>query len=258
VAGDTDERRDRIVVTQAQVASLAATFQRTWMRAPTAEELRGLVDDHVTEEILYRRALALGLDRDDVIVRRRMRQKMELLSAELTAAEPSEQELAAFLREHPERFAVPARWSFRQIFFSPERGGEARAAALLRKLREGSAPADPAPLGEATMLPASIAGATERDVADRFGAPFAEWVAAAPPGEWGGPVASVFGLHLVRVERRDPPRTPALDEVRDAVAREWTAERSAEQQQRFYRSLRAGYEIELPELPTPVAATAAP
>jgi hypothetical protein len=255
VSGDPGERRDRIVVTETQVASLAAMFERTWMRAPTAEELRGLVDEHVTEEILYRQALALGLDRDDLIVRRRMRQKMEFLSAELTATEPSEEELSAFLREHPERFAVPARWSFTQIFFSLERGGEARAAALLRELRDGTASADPASLGDPTLLPAAHEGVTELEAADRFGAPFAEGLAAAPEGEWHGPVASAFGLHLLRVVRREPARAPALDEVRDAVAREWAAARSAEQQQRFYRALREGYEIALPELPASPAAT---
>jgi hypothetical protein len=261
VSDDSDGRRDRIVVTEAQVASLAEKFERTWLRPPTAEELRGLVDEHVTEEILYREALALGLDRDDLVVRRRMRQKMEFLSAELTAADPSEQELAAFVSEHAERFALPARWSFAQIFFSPERAGEPRATALLRELRaRPAAPADPASLGDATLLPAALERATAREVSDRFGAPFADALAAAPEREWHGPVASAFGLHLVRVDRYEPARAPALEEVREIAVREWADQHRDEQQQRFYRALRAGYQIDLPdlpELPAGPAATAA-
>lgn len=250
VSGDAGERPDRIVVTEAQVANLAAGFERTWMRPPTRAELRGLVEDYVTEEILYRQALALGLDRDDLIVRRRMRQKMEFLTGELAAAEPDEAELAAYLREHPESFAVPARVTFRSVFLRPEQeeaGAGARATELLERLRADGKALDPAALGDPTLLPSAMQRVTTREIADRFGADFAEALEQAPEGEWSGPVASAYGLHLVRVEAREPAREPALDEVREQVRREWSAQQHAVEQQRFYRTLRDGYQIELPE-----------
>jgi hypothetical protein len=250
IGSDTGERPDRIVVSEQRVESLAATFARTWMRPPTEDELRGLVDDYVIEEILYRKALALGLDRDDLIVRRRMRQKMEFLTAELDAAEPTEEELAAFLREHPDRFALPARLSFTQVYVDPERSEtapETRAAALLQRLRgDGLGAVDPASLGDATLLPPVLEEVTAREVADRFGVAFSEALLAAPVGAWHGPVESAFGLHLVRVQARVPSRASALDQVREEVARELAAEHRARTQERFVRSLREGYEIELP------------
>jgi hypothetical protein len=249
VGGDTAEPPDRIVVSGQRMESLAATFERTWMRPPTEQELRGLVDDYVIEEILYREALALGLDRDDLVVRRRMRQKMEFMTAD-DAAEPTEQELAAFLREHPDRFALPARLSFAQVYLDPERSTtppEERVAALLERLRaDGDGTREPASLGDTTLLPSALEDVTTREVADRFGAAFADALAGAPDGAWHGPVESGFGLHLVRVDARVPARAPALDEVREQVARELEAERRVRTQERFQRALREGYEIELP------------
>jgi hypothetical protein len=259
VSDGDDQRPDRIVVSEQHVAMLAETFARTWLRPPTEAELRGLVDDYVIEEILYREALALGLDRDDLIVRRRMRQKMEFVSADLAPAEPTEEEVAVFLREHPERFAVPARVSFAQVYVDPKRSEaapEARVAALLRHLREnGDVASDPASLGDATLLPRALEDATARQVADAFGGDFAAALSDAPVGAWHGPLASSFGLHLVRVDARVPARAPALDEVREQVVRELEAERRREIQESFERALRERYEIVLPEA---LAVSAAP
>jgi hypothetical protein len=241
-------REDRIVVSEARVTSLAETFQRTWMRPPTREELRGLVDDYVMEEILYREALALGLDRDDLVVRRRMRQKMEFLS-EVAVPEPGEADLAAHLEAHPERFALPPRTSFTQVFVDPERSDgapEARAEALLAELRrDADGPAE-APPGDPTLLPRSFERATPNEVRNQFGQEFARALDSLSEGAWQGPVASAFGLHLVRISAREPGRVPRLEEVREVVAREWTARRRDEERARFQERVREGYEIVLP------------
>jgi hypothetical protein len=247
-------RPDLIVVSEDRVAMLVQSFERTWMRPPAEAELKGLIDDFVTEEVLYREALALGLDRDDLIVRRRMRQKMEFLNDGLSEREPDEEDLRAFLEANPERFLVPSRVRFVQVFVNPELAGspEQRAARLLAQLGEGEAAAG---LGDATLLPRGMNGATPREVAGTYGAPFAEALAELPVGAWTGPVASSFGLHVVRVAAREPSRLPALPEVRDAVAREWAAEQRTEARDRFYDSLRARYEVEIrvPAPPVPPA-----
>lgn len=247
VADDPAYAPDRIVVDEARVASLAATFQRTWLRPPTRDELDGLVREFVDEEILYREGLALGLDRDDLVIRRRLRQKVEFLYTDLAGkAEPSEAELAGFLASNRERFEQPARLSFRHVFLSPGAGSIAarrRATELLEKLRaEGS---EASVEGDRTLLPETMLKASERDVASVFGAGFAGDVLALTGDDWTGPVASSYGLHLVRVDERVPARLPELGEIRREVEREYEAIRRAEANQRFLQKLRDGYEVEI-------------
>jgi hypothetical protein len=244
VAGPGAEQPDRIVVTEDRVAMLARSFERTWMRPPAESELRSLIDDYVTEEVLYREALALGLDRDDLIVRRRMRQKMEFLNDGLAERGPSEDELRAFLKANPERFLIASRVSFAQVFVNPEAPGalEERAADLLARLRAGEGPDA---LGDPTLLPQGLSGSTPAEVAGTFGAPFAEALAETPEGAWSGPVDSSFGAHLVRVSARESGRLPPLEEVRGAVEREWAAERRKEARKRFYDALRGRYNVEV-------------
>src|SRR5262245_12825913 len=124
LVGGAEQGPREIVVSEAQVEALAQNFSRTWMRPPTAAEVRGLVDDYVKEEIYYREAIALGLDRDDTVIRRRLRQKMEFVSDDVAATrEPTEADLAAFLESNAESFADPPSLSFRQVFFSGDKRG---------------------------------------------------------------------------------------------------------------------------------------
>lgn len=266
VAGPGEEPPERIVVTEQRIATLAEGFARTWLRPPTRAELEGLVEDFVREEILYREALALGLDRDDLVVRRRMRQKMEFLNQDLVEpVEPSEAEMAAFLAANPEVFREPERLDLRQVFLDPQRSGagdvEERAASLLERLRrEPELDRAGDGLGDPTLLPARLEAATPEELAASFGAAFAEALAGVPSDGWSGPIASAYGLHLVRVDARRPARLPRLDEVRGAVEREWAAEQGRAADARFQRALRAGYEVEvrLPAETQPLSAPSPP
>ncbi len=235
---------ERIHVEAARIEQLALGFVRTWQRPPTQEELAGLVDEFVREEILYREALALGLDRDDTIVRRRMRQKLEFLSEDVApVADPDDAALARHLAEHADAYRIEPQVALRQVFVSRDRRGDAAlgdAQALLARLS-----ADPAAdaLGDASLLPASLPLAPLGEVARVFGAVFAEEVVKLPSGRWSGPVESGFGLHLVFVETREEGRPAALDEVRAAVRNDWLSARRAEANEAFYRNLRERYEV---------------
>jgi len=244
------ERDDRIVVDEEQVMRLAEQFQRTWMRPPTRPELEGLAKDFVKEEILYREALDLGLDRDDLVIRRRMRQKMEFLNADLVEMQsPADADLQAYLEAHPDRFRTAATTSFEQIYLNPERPGadaEQRAAELLERLNANEATTiEIDTIGDPTLLPGKLDAASSREISATFGGQLAEAAGDAPQDIWSGPYASGFGLHLVRVTDRTPARLPVLAEIRAAVERDWSAERRRNANERFYDTLRKRYSVEI-------------
>jgi hypothetical protein len=236
---------NRIVVDEAQVASIVATFRRTWLRPPTRKELAGLVEDRIKEEILYREALALGLDRDDLVIRRRLRQKMEFLNTDLTEPRPpTDAELQAYLDANMDRFRTSGRLSFTQVYLKQDE--QERATALLQRVA-GHPPSELEleTLGDASLLPGAMQQADMRDLDRIFGSDFAATLLAAPLGRWSGPHVSPYGLHLVYVSEHLPAREPPLGEVRKAVEREWLAQRQRQANERFYRALRARYIVEV-------------
>jgi hypothetical protein len=258
-----DTAPQRVVVTTGQIQRLAETWRRTWQRPPTRAELDGLVEEYVREEILYREALALGLDRDDTIVRRRLRQKMEFLSEDLgTPAQASEEELQSFLEAHPERFRMEARFSFRQVFLSSERRGEASAlllaAPLVVALQEDPGGADADAAGDPLPLRAELSDASESEVKRTFGNDFAEALRDVAPGRWQGPIASAYGLHLVFVRARTPARHPTLDEIRERVQSEWLVQRRREANESVYRRFRERYEVVIEEVGAAGSAAGSP
>jgi len=243
VSRDAELPSGEIVVDKQRVAMLAEQFARTRQRPPTPTELDGLVDDYVRDEILYREGVALGLDRDDSVIRNRVRLKMEVLY-EGVGADVTDADLQAWLDANPDRYARPARYDFRQIFFAPDRGAnlDRDVAAALAEL-ERSPEADWPTLGDATLLPAALSGAAESDVAAQFGEAYAAELAATPTGHWLGPVPSAYGAHIVRVDRREERRGAPLSDVRDEVERDVRSARSEAVSQSLYEGLRARYTV---------------
>jgi hypothetical protein len=243
--GNTEQAPAQIVVSAPTIAGLAQGFARTWQRPPTQSELSALIEEHIKDEIYYREALAAGLDRDDTIVRRRLRQKMEFLQEDVAAQiEPTEAELRAYLERNAERYRAAARVSFTHVYLSPDRRGtrlDADAQHLLARLRDSRESAglagDPFPL-------ALEFRDFEADQLDRlFGGGFAEALAAVPPGQWAGPVKSGYGVHLVRVAGYVPPAAAEFAEIREALARDWSAEQRQKLADDFYRELRRRYAV---------------
>lgn len=239
-----DKEGERIVVSQAMVDELAGQHQARWMRPPSEQELASLVDAHVREEIMYREGLALGLDRDDPVIKRRVRQKLDIVIEEqLAGAAPSDAELSAYLTRHAARFTRPASLSFEQIFFDAqatvpevERAVAAARAALARGV-------DAQALGQPTLLPRSVDQQPVDRIKRDFGAAFAERLNELPEGVWSGPVVSGLGAHLVRISARMPAVLPTLDEVRQQVTRDWENERRDRSRDESYRKLRERYDV---------------
>ena len=236
-----------IVVTQGRIENMALLFERTWQRPPTEEELKGLIDAYVREEAVYREGVALGLDRDDVVVRQRVKQKLEFVAEDSSsAAEPSDGELQEFLAAHAAAFAIPSRTTFHHVFIDPIRHRTDLDATLQRLSAELKDVADvevAESLGDPTMLPPRFDGSSPSEVAMTFGQEFATKLTELPENSWQGPVASAFGLHFVWVSDRTAERTPTLAEVRDRVKRELDHARRVEWNEKFYESLRAKYVV---------------
>ena len=247
IDGGRLEAPREIVISEARVEALAENFASVWMRPPTAVELKGLIDDYVAEEVYYREAVAMGLDQDDTVIRRRLRQKMEFISEDIAnSVEPADAQLQEFLAQNAGKFAQPAELSFRQVYLSAERRGEAALAdaeKLLAELQAGRGPADPAEAGDATLLPAAMEAASPQAIANAFGEEFARRVDEAPVGQWSGPIESVFGVHLVKVDERVAAKAPTLGEIRPIVLREWQAEHRGRQNESFLEALREKYEV---------------
>ena len=240
-------RGDRSIrVDDKVVGILSAQFQATWQRPPTDRELNALVESYVRDEIFYREGVALGLDRDDPTIKRRVRQKFETVAEESEAATPpTDAELNAWLRNHADRYADPALITFEQIMVDPAPHGGSTEAALQSARKSLAGGAEPADTSASRMLPPRYDLFPIDLVARDLGPGFARALPTLRPGQWEGPVRSGYGIHLVRVDKLIPGRVPPLDEVRKAVARDFEADRRAKAADAYFRRIKDDYRIEL-------------
>lgn len=253
--GNTGPSSNRIVITNAQIEHLAVGFARTWQKPPTEAELKGLIDEYVKDEIATREALAMGLDRDDVIIRRRLRQKLEFLAeGTIQATPPTDAELKAWMVRHPNAFHSEPQVAFRQVYLNPQRHGtsiQSDAAKLLARLKAGGPTVVTDKLGDSTMLPSQQGLAPLFDTARTFGDDFAKELMGADPGQWVGPLESPFGLHLVFVTEKVPAAQQDLSAVRPQVEREVLLERKNKELQALYDRLLEKYTVKIEQQPTP-------
>ncbi len=244
-----DEAR-RVVVTGADLMQLRAGFMRTWQREPTAVELRGEIEKFIRQEVLYREALARGYDRDDLVVRRAMQQKMEFLASSQAMREPpTDEEVEAYFALRQERYRLPAVLGFAQVYVSPDRRGESAlqdAEELLLRLRRDDPELEElSSWGDSIMLPSVVAGQTELEVRSTFGDGFAESIVAQQVGTWEGPVRSGYGLHLVKVVKRRDSRIPEPKEVSARIMGDMEYEARTAAQEQLYQEIAQNYQIML-------------
>jgi len=237
----------RIHVERGQIEQLAANFERTWSRPPTPDEREALIESHVREEVFYREALAMGLDRDDPLVRRRLRMKLEFMLEDLATQDVDDARLNEYLQQNSDRFRSEAELSFILVFLDPAKRAQLNsdAAELLKQLNDG---ADPDSLGDPTLVPNRLERARENDITRLFGEAFTDQVVSLPLTTWSGPIKSPFGAHLVRIDKRVDAGLPALSEIRDEVLREYQVEQRALQKNLVYDRLREDYEVSVESL----------
>ena len=242
--GDSGGRR--IVITQGVVDDLVTQHVAARGREPSSTELNHLIDSYVRDEILYREGVKLGLERDDMVVKRRVRQKIELIEEEdASTRTPTDADLSAYLAANPARFVQPAILTFEQVFLGPSAAGPSVVQAVAvthQALRNG---ADPAALGKPTLLPQRMTLTPADLVARDFGPSFAAALETVPVGEWVGPIDSSFGAHSVRVSDRTPAVAPQLAAVRDHVVREWENDRRQRARNDAYAKMRGDYQVSI-------------
>ena len=261
------ENSRKIELTSDDIRQLEVSWRAQWQRPPTAEEMGKLVEERVREEILYREAIALGFDRGDTIVKRRMAQKMDFLSDDFSdLRDPSLQELKDWYAKHGAEFAAPARITFRHVYFSPDKRGaqtEEAAREALGKISLTSDPTEATALGDRFMFHDFYADSTTDQVGNVFGTKFAAALVNLKPGVWSGPVESGLGWHLVLVESITPARVPEFEEVDPKdIKSQWVSAQRLETKSELFTAMRERYEIVLPKpfsnTVIPSVATAAP
>ncbi len=241
-----DAESRRILVGEEQVQRLASMWSQTWQRPPNAKELDGLIRDYIKEEIYYREAKRLGLDEDDTVVRRRLRSKMEFLAtSETENMIPTDATLQAWLDKYPARYTTDPVISFDSVYVSANDGDDLARAKAMRILAQLKAGGDAAKLGDPISLPRSMEAASQLSISRQYGEEFGTALVKVPKGAWSEPVASGFGLHLVRINSIDVSRKAALTEVRQQVENDWRSATKEQRENRAYQALLDSYDIEI-------------
>ncbi|MBP1882510.1 peptidyl-prolyl cis-trans isomerase [Sinorhizobium mexicanum] len=240
-----------IVLTKDDVRQLAISWLAQGRSAPTPEQIIGLAEQKVTQEILFREAVALGLDRDDEVVKRRLAQKMDFLAADVaTLQEPTTEQLKTWFSVNSGRFALPAHASFRHLYFSPDKHGKAARVAADAALARigGRPPEEAAAVGDPFMFQSHYRNATPEQMAKEFGPAFSEALFQLTPGKWEGPIQSGYGWHLVWVDAMEPGRVPAFTEVIPSVKAGWIEDQYREIRRIALDEMRSRYVVTVPEI----------
>ena len=240
-----------VEVSSAEIDWIRTQFYKQMGREPTVDELRGGVNQLIREQILSREAVSLGLDEDDVIVRRRLVQKIEFLFKDLAAlTEPSKKELQRYFSDHQSRYRLPAKVTFTQVYFnSDNRGVDGAKKAVQTLIRENADPGSATQLGDTLILPAVCNSCRVNDVKGQFGNAFAEAVTTLEPDAWVGPVESAYGYHAVYIHDRQEATLPDFQDVIDKVKNGWTFARREENSRKVYEEMRSRYRVRVEGMP---------
>jgi len=237
-----------VYLKQADVQWLANTWRLKWQRPPTREELRGLVMTNLKHELFAREARAMGLADNDIVIRRRLAQKLEfVLQNRASLVEPTEAELREFYTTHPDLFQTKARASLTQVFFNPQERQDAAADAQKALTQLAQGPIKGAHLGDPSPVAKALHGADRLTIANQFGRQFAQAVLTLDPGEWSGPIESAYGFHLVQLTDLQPAQVQPFDEVRTQVLERWRDQRQNEDTAAYVASLMKKYDVVMDE-----------
>ena len=245
----------RIEISANDIRQMAVAWLAQGRSPLTRDELQSLVDQKIAEEVLFREGMALGLDRNDEIIKRRVAQKMDFLAADVAAMqEPERADLVEWFSKNSNRFMLPPRASFRQLYFSPDRRGAAArsdAETTLQAIADKRADSpEVAALADPFILRAYYRNSTPDQLLKEFGPAFAPELFKLAPGGWRGPVQSGYGWHLVWIDALEPGRTPAFEEVEADVRAALQEARYQEIKRAALDEMRSRYTVDVVPLET--------
>ena len=240
-----------VEVSSAEIEWMRTLFNKRMGREPTVQDLRGQVHQLIREQILSREAIAMGLDEGDIVVRRRLAQKMDFLFRDISEmVEPTEEDLRAYYNENRQKYTIPPQLTFTQIYFNGENKGAARAnQALETLLEEKVKPNTVTEMGDPTILSSDCMDCSEREIKNRFGKEFAEGIITLEPGSWKGPVKSAYGFHAVYIHNRQEEILPSFQEVTEQIKTDWMASQREENTRKVYGEIRSQYQVLVEGLP---------
>lgn len=239
-----------IVITQAKVDAMTVAYVTQRGRKPLPYEMQELIENEIREELLYREAMALGLDKDDGVIRRRLAQKMKYLFEDLAVIyEPTDAELEKYLNEHAEKYTIPSTLSFYQVYLDPKKHDnnlEETSKMLVESLKSTSLE-NTFTLGDRSFLKYHFTKRRENDVINRLGKDFSKNLFKAPIDSWQGPFESAYGIHFVYITEKNEASLPELKEVREDVLQAYKMEKASEANELFYKALKTRYKITVDE-----------
>jgi parvulin-like peptidyl-prolyl isomerase len=242
VNSEEEYSAERIVITEGRIEQFISVYEKTWQRQPSEQELKSLIDDYVLEEIYYRQAQEMGIDQDDTIIRRRMRQKLEFLTDDmLLQLDVDDKELAKFLSENPKLFQKGMNYSFEHIYINPEKHGDQLESYLTEAAEKIAAGEDVQ--SDSYFVPRAHSEVEKGKVRRDFGEEFSAQLDKLSIGKWSEPVASSLGVHFVKVIERKEAQVPELAEVREQVKREWLHHEKLERRRAFNEKFLERYEV---------------
>ena len=240
-----NKKNNEIVISAMQVALLKDSFEKTWKRAVNETELQALIENHIKDEVFYREAVSMGLDKSDLAIKRRLRQVMELVLDDYSSVYPSENQLRKYLSEHPGKFRQDSRISFRHQYFSMDQ--KQVAENQLSRLKKGFS-SDENYTNKLSLMPEIFENEPHAEVMKLFGDNFSSQVFKLEKGAWQGPLASAYGWHLVKVSDQSPGVVPPLNDIWDEVEREWTLDKKRELKEKQFQKMRGRYNITVEKL----------
>ena len=252
---DVEEQERTITITAGEIGWLTDTWEKRWNRPPTDKEREGIIKQYLREMILYREAVAMGLDKDDTVIRRRLAQKLEFLSNDLISPQPpTEDELRTYFEAHMARYQPPDLITMTHVFLDPDKRGDQTlkdAETIKAKLNAmEQPPQDARSLGDPFMLQSYYPERSEAELLKLFGSGFARSVFELAPQQWHGPVLSGYGTHLVYVHDHQVPEPSAFVDVEEQVRQDWESDKREELNAQFIESMIARYEVIIEDDPS--------
>ena len=236
-----DENKNEIIIDDNLINELSAKWELKRDRNPNLQELMGLINQYVEQEVLYREALAMNLDHNDEIVKRRLAQKMEFISDGLSEVlQPTEKMSGDYFNEHKENYKKPSLYTLEHVYFKKDKRPQ-----ILDDVKKALASNNPKKFGDYISLNTAYENTSSVKIARDYGTTFAVALDSLPIGKWAGPVYSGFGVHIVYISKRIPAGYFTFNEVADKVTVDYNYDVSNDFKKELISSLLSNYTIDL-------------